>query len=73
MGEAKKEPIKPGVSLLCKLASIAVHADEILGSGGHEFDRAALLSVLADPEVREWIEQMRAAALAPRKRTPHGG
>lgn len=54
--------------LLCKLASIAVHADELLSLGGHEFDRIALRSALDDPEVKAWIEQMTDAALAPRKR-----
>lgn len=60
--------LKPPVSLLCKLASITVHADEYLSSDGHQFDRDALQSALGDPEVADWIGQMSAAALAPRKR-----
>jgi len=62
------EFLTPNVSLLCKLASVAVHADEFLSSDGHEFDRVALDSALRDPEVARWIEQMTEAALAPRKR-----
>lgn len=60
--------LKPGASLLCKLASIAVHADEMLGPNGHPLDREALLSGLADPEVKDWLADMSAASLAPRKR-----
>ena len=62
--------LTPPASLLCKLASIAVHADELLSDDGHDFDRAALQSALADPEVAGWLAQMTAAALAPRKRKP---
>lgn len=59
---------KPSPSLLCKLASVAVHADEYLSDDGHPLDKAALLSALSDPEVTEWIAQMSGASLAPRKR-----
>lgn len=61
---------QPPISLLCKLASIAVHADEFLSPDGHDFDRDALQSALADPEVKEWLAEMSKAALAPRKRNP---
>jgi len=62
--------LQPPPSLLCKLASIAVHADEFLSPDGHDFDRTALTSALADSEVQEWIAAMTTAALAPRKRNP---
>jgi hypothetical protein len=62
--------LKPPPSLLCKVASITVHADEMLSSDGHDFDRAALAAAIQDPEVRAWIDQMTEAALAPRKRHP---
>lgn len=62
--------LHPPVSLLCKLASIAVHADELFSSDGHAFDRDALASAIADPEVVNWVAQMTAAALAPEKRMP---
>ena len=62
--------LNPTPSLLCKLASIAVHADEYLSLDGHQFDRDALQSGLSDPEVVEWIAAMSAAAMAPRKRNP---
>lgn len=60
--------LNPSAMLLCKLASIAVHAEEYLSPGGHQFDRDALAVLLSDPEVSAWIGQMTAAAMAPRKR-----
>ena len=61
--------LQPPPSLLCKLASIAVHADEMLSADGHEMDRLALGSTLSDPEVRDWLAKMSAASLAPQKRS----
>lgn len=61
-------PLQPPASLLCKLASIAVHADEIMSPDGHAFDRHALQSSLEDPEVKEWLAEMDKMALAPKKR-----
>ncbi len=62
------DPLKPSASLLCKLGSIAVHADEMLSSDGHEFDRVALATLLNDPEIAAWIDQMDNLAMVPRKR-----
>jgi len=58
----------PSVSLLCKLGSITVHADELLSPSGHEFDKHALDTLLADAEVVEWLATMRSMALIPEKR-----
>lgn len=63
-------PLKPKPTLLCKLASIAVHADEMLSPSGHSFDIEALKSLMSDKEVRSWIAEMTAMAMAPVKRTP---
>lgn len=60
--------LTPSPALLCKLGSIAVHADELTSDDGHQFDRVALQSLIADPEVREWIAAMGAAAMVPVKR-----
>jgi hypothetical protein len=63
------EPLKPTTSLLCKLGSIVVHAEE--GSDpitGHSFDIYAIRSLLSDPEVRSWLAAMRKLALIPEKR-----
>lgn len=62
------DPFKPSVALLMKLGSAIVHADEYLSAGGHQFDRDAFASNLADPEVVAWLEAMDAQALLPRKR-----
>jgi len=64
----KPDPMKPSPALLCKLASVAVHADEMLSPTGHDFDRHALLSACGDPEVKEWLKQMTAMGMAPVKR-----
>jgi hypothetical protein len=57
---------KPPLSLLAKLGSIAVHAEEMLSPEGHAFDKTALEQLLKDPEVVAWIKDM--GALLPRKR-----
>lgn len=61
---------QPGLALLSKLASIAVHVTEMRSSDGHLFDQVALDSLLADREVQEWLSEMGAAALAPLPRKP---
>lgn len=61
-------PLKPTPALLCKLGSVLVHADELISSKGHDFDRHALEQLVADPEVKEWLAQMDAMAMIPRKR-----
>lgn len=62
-------PLNPSPALLCKLASVAVHADEYHSADGHELDLVALRSALADAEVKAWIEAMTSLAMAPRKRS----
>lgn len=59
---------EPGMTLLVKLGSIAVHAEELLSPGGHAFDAKALDGLLNDPEVKEWLAQMNKLALLPVKR-----
>lgn len=63
-------PLTPSPALLCKLASVAVHADELMSPDGHQFDKAALESVLRDEEVAEWIAVMTKEGMAPVKRKP---
>lgn len=62
------DPLKhgPSLSLLVKLGSIVVHADEYLSPSAHVFDLEALRVGLRDPEVQEWIKDM--GALLPVKR-----
>lgn len=66
--QMKPDPLSPSPSLLCKVASIAVHADELLSPKGHEFDRHALQSALTDAEVIKWLSAMTKAGMAPVKR-----
>lgn len=51
-------PLKPDLSLLCKLGSIAIHVEEMLSEKGHGFDRIALQGCLKDREVQEWLKAM---------------
>ena len=57
-GGTMSDPLKPSLSLLCKLGSIVVHADEALSPGGHHFDVATIRTLLADQEVNEWLKTM---------------
>lgn len=66
--------MSPGMALLVKLGSIAVHAEEMIEPGAHDLDRVSLQSLLDDPEVKEWRQAMDAAAMLPVKRsTPARG
>lgn len=69
MNTPMPSPLKPPTTLLTKLGSIAVHADELLSPEGHDFDRIALQSLLNDAEVRQWLSEMDSFALLPKKRT----
>lgn len=60
--------LKPSPALLAKIGSAIVHAQELLSDDGHAFDRTALNACLADAEVKEWIAQMDAAAMVPKRR-----
>jgi hypothetical protein len=62
-------PLNPTVSLLCKLGSIAIHAEEIREESGHYFDSIALQQLFRDAEVRKWLDEMDAMSLIPKKRT----
>ena len=58
----------PSLTLLVKIGSIAVHAEEMIGPNGHAFDREVLLALLADEEVSEWLGLMDKKGLLPVKR-----
>ena len=63
------DPLKnPNPSLLVKLGSIAVHADEATEPLAHGFDIIAIRSLVNDPEVKEWLVKMAAVGLVPKKR-----
>lgn len=58
----------PTLTLLVKLGSIAVHADEFISPYGHQFDQDALKSLLDDAEVKAWLKEMDELAFLPKKR-----
>jgi hypothetical protein len=68
--EAGTDPLKPLLTLLVKLGSIVIHADEYLSPEGHPFDRQALVPLIRDPEVEKWIAAMHKQCFLPQKRNP---
>lgn len=59
----------PPLPVLMKLGSIVVHADEFTSPGGHEFDLTALRNLLADGDVRAWVDGMTRKGYLPVKRS----
>jgi hypothetical protein len=59
----------PTTTLLVKLGSALVHAEELVEPGAHPFDLEAFKQLVNDPEVREWRAAMDALALLPVKRS----
>lgn len=55
---------------LVKLGSIARHAEELVGPGGHSADRAAIEALLQDPAVAEFMAEADRLALLPVLRSP---
>ena len=68
MKKVKVDPLKPSLSLLCKLGSILVHLEEFHSPTGHSFDLEAMKSALSDPEVKDWLGAMDLMAFIPKKR-----
>ena len=60
-------PLKPSPTLLCKICSILVHAEELLSPTGHPFDASAMRTTW-DAEVIEWMKQMGKMGRLPVKR-----
>lgn len=59
---------EPSVNVAIKLASIAVHAEEMIGPGGHHFDLSTIQALLQDAEVVAYLAELDALALLPKKR-----
>jgi hypothetical protein len=53
------------VPQLVKLGSIARHAEELIGPGGHPTDADTIRSLLQDPDVTKLMQQMDDMALLP--------
>lgn len=65
----KIDPLKPNAGLLCKLASLIVHANEFMSPGGHHVDKTALDGLRADADVQAWLKAMTMMGMAPVKRS----
>lgn len=59
------DPLKPDITLLIKLGSIIVHQQESASSDGHYLDKIATDALMADPEVKGWLETMTKMAFLP--------
>ena len=68
MIESKTTCLAPSPALLCKLGSIIVHFEELHGKEGHAFDKIALEGLISDPEIQNWMSDMRSLAMLPVKR-----
>ena len=62
------DELKPSPALLAKIGSLIVHIDEYLSPDVHEYDLVTLKSLLSDPEIVEWLDEMGKAQLIPVKR-----
>jgi hypothetical protein len=68
------DPLKPSATLLIKLGSAFVHAQEAMfemhrgGIAAMQFDEAAFETLAKDPEVVEWMAAMSKMAFLPVKR-----
>jgi hypothetical protein len=65
------EALNPSLSLLVKIGSIVVHADETLSVDGRELDRRVTLDLIKDEDVQKWIIAM--GELLPHKRRDKNG
>lgn len=63
--DARPVCLRPEPNVLVKLGSLMVHADEITSPDAHEADAAAIRSLLSDPDIVAWREQMDALAFLP--------
>ena len=65
---SKRGTPTPSLALMAKLGSIAGHVEEYLSPESHPFDRLALRGLIEDPEVRQFMDDMRKLALIPVRR-----
>jgi len=67
--KAKYDPLRPSPTLLIKLGSALIHAEEMIETKmkNAEFDIPAFKTVADDPEVKTWVKEM--GAMLPLKRS----
>ena len=61
-------PLKPSMSLLSKVGSLILHAEEFMSYTGHFVDKTEFDRLMVDPEIKEWLQSMDELALVPKKR-----
>jgi hypothetical protein len=59
---------RPSLSLVVKLGSLVVHAQEFMEPGGHPFDKTTFETEIQDPEVKAWIDKATKMGFLPQKR-----
>jgi hypothetical protein len=64
----KKEVELPVTLAEIKVASIVVHAQELLSNDGRIADKAAMLPLLKDPDVLKWLKKFDPALLPVKRR-----
>jgi hypothetical protein len=66
-GSRVEGPI-PSLSVAVKLASLAVHLEEMLSPSRHRYDVSAAETILRDPELRAYLAEMDKLTLLPVRR-----
>lgn len=56
------------VALQAKVGSLIAHVEEMLAPDGHLLDVAATRALIEDPEVVEWMNDLRERSLLPVRR-----
>lgn len=62
------DALKVPIATQAKVGSILVHVEEGLSAKGHHFDWNAVESLMQDPDVVVWLDELRGLALIPEKR-----
>jgi len=60
--------MNPSASLLVKLGSAVVHAEEFFSANGNPVDKVAFESAMKDSELQAWIKGMTEMGMLPVKR-----
>lgn len=68
MTKPKLHPFKLTAALAAKIGSILVHVDEFTSSDAHQFDLATMQALIVQPDVQDWLQQLSAMSLVPKKR-----
>jgi hypothetical protein len=59
----------PSIALQCKLGSLLVHVEEANSPGSYHIDFTVIQSLMSDPEIVAWMEELRKNGFLPVKRS----